>query len=97
MVEVGEFRDVTLHTDDVLSELLYGGIEFGLPSSGDEDEGSFGNELLCGGEANAAAAAGDDSDFIFALLLMAFLFLFPFALLFCYERAFRLGLRKGRH
>ena len=77
MVEVGESSATSPCTPmTFFSELLYGGIEFGLPSSGDEDEGSFGNELLCGGEANAAAAAGDDSDFIFE----SFAHGFPFSL-----------------
>jgi hypothetical protein len=51
----------------------------GLPPSGDEDEGSFVNELLCGCEANAAGAAGDDSDFIFE----SFAHGFPFSLSVC--------------
>ena len=64
-VEVGELGDVALDGGDVFADLFYGGVEFGLAASGDEDVGAFGDEFFGGGEADAAIAAGDECDFSF--------------------------------
>lgn len=62
-VEVFEAGNVTLHGCDIRANILYGGVESGLPTAGDKDESAFGNESLGGCKADAAAAAGDECDF----------------------------------
>jgi hypothetical protein len=40
-IEIGEICDVALDGGDVFADLLYGGVQFGLPASGNEDVGAF--------------------------------------------------------
>ena len=66
-VEVGEIRDVALHTGDVLSDFLHGGVQLGLAAAGDEDVRALRDKAFGGGQADAAVASGDDRYFSFEL------------------------------
>jgi hypothetical protein len=71
-VEIFHLGDVTLHSGDILADLLDRGVEFGLTAAGDEDVGAVFDEALGGGQANAAVPAGDNCNFPSRFFISAF-------------------------
>ena len=60
-VEIAGHPDITAHRDPAVAQLFDGGVEFGLPTAGDEHPGgAFGDEALGGSEPDAGVPPGDD-------------------------------------
>jgi hypothetical protein len=62
-VQVLQIRHVTLNGAYVRTDLFDGLVEFGLIAAGDEDVGSFADEVFRRGETDAAVAAGNQCNF----------------------------------
>ena len=82
-VEVGEFGHVALDSGDVLANRLDRLVEFSLAAAGNEDLSAFGDEMLSGGQADAAGASGDDGYFSIQLSHDRFSFELKGIILYC--------------
>jgi hypothetical protein len=66
-IEIGEIRYVSLHTRDVLPDLLDSRGQLAVAAPGYEDEGAFVGEPLRARKTDAAIAASDERNLSFEL------------------------------
>jgi hypothetical protein len=65
VIEVCQIRNIALHTPDIFTDRIHGGVQFSLATTRDEDIGTLSDKLLSSGKTDTAVTASDKRDLSF--------------------------------